>query len=746
MADTRPPESFEDAPTVDSGASSGAHPRKRIGRYTVRRVIASGGMGTVLEAVQDEPRRVVALKIMKGGIETPDALRRFQFEAQLLARLRHPGIAQIYEAGTHDDGSGPMPYFAMEYIPNAKPITEAVEARRMGLRERLELFAKVCDAVHHGHQKGIVHRDIKPGNVLVDSDGAPHVIDFGVARASDSDAATPDSQTEVGTLVGSVAYMSPEQFDADPHDLDMRSDVYSLGLVLYEVLAGKRPYEVPRGRIHEAARIVREIQPLPLRKARPDVPVEVETIVAKALEKDREQRYQSAYGLAEDLRRFLRGDPIAAAPPSAAYQLRVFARRHKPLMAGVAAAFLALIVGGVVVTSMYLRSERSRAMAEKERARAEKAIEFLTSTLESIDPEDYTHVPTMGDLVQAMSERIEGAFPDDPLVEADLQRTIAWGFQPEFNWQAIQDHLERAVALRKGAGETTGPKLELLYRDLRVIYEVRGDLPSKIEASRELVRLREAEHGPDDPGTLAATYDLAEALAADSRLAEAAEVAERAFAGRRRTLGDMDPATLESDAQIAWLLLARGENTEAEARNRALLDRCRSALGEAHALTRTARSQLAATLILQGKLDGAVATYGNRPMPDEIDVEKRYQGVPDLRARTEMMVFWETWCPFSQRTVPRLENLHLRYRNLDVVGVTQTRPPSNDGEVMRFIETKGITFPVAKGGPVTYSYFDVRGTPWIVIGYRGRLVWENVMLTPDILLDRIVEHIERTAG
>jgi eukaryotic-like serine/threonine-protein kinase len=747
MFEDTPPESFEDAPTIDSGNStSSARPRKRIGRYTVRRVIASGGMGTVLEAIQDEPRRIVALKIMKGGIETPDALRRFQFEAQLLARLRHPGIAQIYEAGTHDDGSGPMPYFAMEYIPNAKPITEAADARRMGLRERLELFAKVCDAVHHGHQKGIVHRDIKPGNILVDSDGAPHVIDFGVARASDSDTASPESQTEVGTLVGSVAYMSPEQFDADPHDLDMRSDVYALGVVLYELLAGKRPYDVPKGRIHEAARIVREVEPVPLRRIRSDVPIDVETIVAKALQKDREQRYQSAFGLAEDLRRFLRGDPIAAAPPSAAYQLRTFARRNKPLMAAVAAAFVALLAGGAIVTSLYVRSERSRAMAEKERARAEAAIEFFTSSLESVDPEDYMHTPTISDLAMAMSARIEGAFPDDPLVEAELQRTIAWGYQSQLDWKEIQIHLERALALRKQAGETSGHKLLTLYSDLQTIYEVRGELPEKVEASREIVRLLEQMEGADAPTTLQSRYDLAADLAATSRLADAAEVAQGALEGRRRTLGDTDPATLESEAQIAWLQIVRGDLASAETSNRELLGRCRSALGETHGLTRQMRSQLAATLILENKVADAVAVYGNRAMPAEVDVEKRYQGVPDLRAGNELMVFWETWCPFSQRTVPRLEDLHLRYRNLDVLGLTHTRPPSSDAEVMRFIESKGLTFPVVKTGRETSAYFDVHGTPWIVIGHRGRLVWENRMQTPDVLLDQIVERIERAAG
>jgi serine/threonine protein kinase len=177
---------------------------KKIGQYTIRRVIATGGMGVVYEALQEKPRRTVALKVMKSGIASTSALRRFEYESQLLARLQHPGIAQVYEAGTHDDGTGPIPYFAMEYIPNARPITEYAEQKKLGTRERMQLFAQVCDAVHHGHQKGIIHRDLKPGNILVNPQGQVKVIDFGVARSTDSDMALTTLQTDVGQLIGTL--------------------------------------------------------------------------------------------------------------------------------------------------------------------------------------------------------------------------------------------------------------------------------------------------------------------------------------------------------------------------------------------------------------------------------------------------------------------------------------------------------------------------------------------------------------
>ncbi|MHC4775079.1 MAG: serine/threonine-protein kinase, partial [Planctomycetota bacterium] len=184
---------------------------KRIGHYHVKRIIGIGGMGTVYEAVQEHPRRAVALKVMKPGIASRSALRRFEDESQILARLRHPNIAQVYEAGTYDEGAGPVPYFAMEYIPDARPVTDYAQAKALSTRQRLELFAKVCDAIHHGHQKGIIHRDLKPGNILVDPNGEPKIIDFGVARTTDSDLAVTTLQTDVGQLIGTLQYMSPEQ-------------------------------------------------------------------------------------------------------------------------------------------------------------------------------------------------------------------------------------------------------------------------------------------------------------------------------------------------------------------------------------------------------------------------------------------------------------------------------------------------------------------------------------------------------
>ncbi|MCZ6835862.1 MAG: serine/threonine-protein kinase, partial [Planctomycetota bacterium] len=258
-AERQPAPNLPDRPTLIKDAADPLP--DRIGKYRIKRIIASGGMGTVYEAVQDQPRRHVALKVMKKGITSRSALRRFEFESQLLARLRHPNVAQVYEAGTHDDGQGGVPFFAMEYVPGAKPISNYVEEKKLGTRERLDLFAKVCDAVHHGHQKGIIHRDLKPGNILVDSTGEPKIIDFGVARSTDSDLAVTTLQTNVNEIIGTLQYMSPEQCEGDPTDLDTRSDVYALGIVLYEMLTGSLPYDLSQVTIYDAARIIREKDP-----------------------------------------------------------------------------------------------------------------------------------------------------------------------------------------------------------------------------------------------------------------------------------------------------------------------------------------------------------------------------------------------------------------------------------------------------------------------------------------------------
>jgi eukaryotic-like serine/threonine-protein kinase len=340
---------------------------ERVGRYRVLRLLGEGGMGTVYEAEQDNPRRTVALKVIRPGLASDSLLKRFAREAQILGRLRHPGIAHVYDAGVAESG---QPYFAMELIAGV-PLDRYADDHGLDARGRLELVARVCDPVQHAHERGVIHRDLKPSNIVVEASGQPRVLDFGVARAADG-GLTAGGRTEAGQLIGTLSYMSPEQACGDPSALGPLSDVYALGVILYELLAHRLPYSLDGLPLPEAARVICGQEPARLGLLDGRLRGDVETNAAKALAKEPARRYPSAAELAADLRRHLGDEPIRARPPSALYQLGKFVRRHTALVSTTAAFLTVLLVGGAVTAWQAVQlaqAERDQVVQQAARSR-----------------------------------------------------------------------------------------------------------------------------------------------------------------------------------------------------------------------------------------------------------------------------------------------------------------------------------------------------------------------------------------
>lgn len=448
---------------------------KAIGKYRILKELGQGGMGSVYLAEQEQPRRKVALKVIRAGLVNEQLLRRFDAEAQLLGRLSHPGIGLIYEAGTAITEAGETPYFAMEYIDGVTLI-QHVKDNKLGTRARLELFSRVCDAVQHAHAKGIIHRDLKPANIMVDRTGQPKILDFGVARATDSDVQTATQQTDVGQLIGTVPYMSPEQVTADPGDLDTRSDVYALGVIMYELLAGKLPYDLRKKMLHDAVRIIREDEPTRLSAINKVFRGDVETIVQKSLEKGKERRYQSANDLAADIRRYLSDEPIQARPPSTKYQLQKFAKRNKALVAGAAGVFVALVIGLIASTTFMVRAMAAERLAEANFVEAE--------TQRQLAQENLTEAQTQRARAESSLAEVERqrALAEANFIEAETQRERA-----QQSFEQAESERVRAVAAEQRASQRFTQVRTLARTFIFDFHDQIQNLPGSIPARELLV-------------------------------------------------------------------------------------------------------------------------------------------------------------------------------------------------------------------------------------------------------------------
>jgi serine/threonine protein kinase len=566
----------------------------RVGPYRNLREIGEGGMGIVFEALQEAPvRRTVALKLIKWGMDTKEVIARFESERQALALMNHPNIASVYDAGATEEG---RPYFAMEFVPGV-PVTEYCDRERLNIRERLDLFVQVCEGVQHAHQKGVIHRDIKPTNVLVvvqDGKPVPKLIDFGVAKATSYRLTERTLQTVSGQLVGTPEYMSPEQAELANLDVDTRTDVYSLGVLLYELLVGALPFEpasLARGGFAEIQRRLREDEPprpstrfgglgagAPVAAARRRSEIkalhrqlrsDLDWIAMKALEKERGRRYASPSELAADIGRYLSDEPVLASPPSGVYRFRKFVRRHRMAVASVALLLLTLTLGVVGTTIGLIEARQAQRRALDEAAKATAVHEFLRDALGSADPfEGSGRDVTVVEMLDDAARRIGDSFADAPEIDAAIRNTVGLTYLNLGRHKDAEPLLQAALARRRRSS--------------------RGDSLDLAESLNAVARLHHAK----------GEYE------------EARTAAEEGLSMRRRLLGDRHPAVAESLHYLSEIVKDSGDYARAEALARESLSIRREAFAAGPQL-RVAESLLglSAALASQGELEEAETTH-----------------------------------------------------------------------------------------------------------------------------------------
>jgi tetratricopeptide (TPR) repeat protein/tRNA A-37 threonylcarbamoyl transferase component Bud32 len=608
-------------------------PGTTINHYRVLQLIGEGGFGRVYLAEQERPvKRQVALKIIKPGMDTRQVIKRFKAERQALAMMDHPNIAKVLDAGSTEAG---RPYFVMELV-RGMPITEYCDAVSLSVRERLELFVKICSAVQHAHQKGIIHRDIKPSNVLVtmvDGTPVPKVIDFGVAKATNASLGESAPITEHRQWMGTPQYMSPEQAGREGGDIDTRSDIYSLGVLLYELLTGSTPFDsrdLRQSTQDEVQRVIREVEP-----RRPSITIgsrsadietislhrgtdarrlsqlvkgELDWIVMRCLEKDRARRYETASGLARDVEHYLRGEPVQAGPPSGAYRVRKFVRRHKALIATTGIVLAASILGTIGTSIGLLRaiherdaSTRSQAKATQEAAKAAALNNFLLNMLGSADPQLSKGKDVLvRDILDQAAQEVKLNPPTDPETHEAIEHTLGTAYQALGIYGIAADHLRVSLNLRS---KKYGPQS---LEAARAMGELADSLWDDLEYAaaepfyRQSLQIRQTLLGLDNAEVAASMQSVANMLQGKGDYEGAYENYQHALAIRRKIFSEDNLDIARNLVGLAVLYRDDGKRDQAKGLVEEALRIQRKLLGDKDL-------RVADTLVVLGSVSGATS-------------------------------------------------------------------------------------------------------------------------------------------